>query len=379
MSSIQDKQKLIAVLGEMLSADLSDYSLDKDICRLAEEFHIESFLYCLSKGKIHPEFENIRAIYRHCNAKQLRNEFELQRLYALFEAEKIEFVPIKGSDLAYRIYPLAAMRPFADFDIWVKPENIQRFCQILAQDNWKCKLDYHSDHHLGARKKSNFLLEPHFSLPNLSLVSPEKLWQETIPVEGKDFQRRLSGELNLIMLFRHNSIDAYRNCNILKLLLDVEFLLRKESIDWKKVSRLCIDYQVPHPGILFAAFPEFFRNRYQIDQDFPEEVVRAARTLLLSGKKDQETDAALNQTTAAPGKLSWWKTQLVHLSAENLKWKYRNIGDSKIKLHLYRIWDIIKKSFTLLRHYFAKPAPEIEQHIHLVQTVDDSWQNIKDK
>ena len=376
MPSIQEKTALLGKLGELLAADFGTIVPDREFCRLAQKCHIDAFLYCASSGNVAPGFKSMKENYLHCNARQIQNEFALQQLYLLLEKAELPFVPIKGIDLAYRIYPMAAMRPFSDFDIWVRPGDIKKFCQLLEEDHWQCKLDYYTDHHLGVRKKSKFLLEPHFSLPNLAQVAPEKLWEETFPEDGKKFQRCLSPELNLIMLFQHNSIDYYKSGNLLKLLLDVEFLLRKEAIDWSKVTTLCREYQCPHPGILCEAFPEFFRDRHHANVQFDPAVVAAARELMLKSEKTQERDAALNRATAAPGKWSWWKTQFFHLSASNLRWKYPQIGDSTIKLHAYRFWDILLKTRSFWRHFTTKPAPQLEEHIQKSRLVDDSWKSL---
>ena len=371
MLNRDQKQRLISALGVMFSS--SDFVFGEEFCRLAEAAGYEALLYWRSGGMLTPRFAHFKERYRRMAAGQIRQEHELCRLYALLEEHRLPFAPIKGADLAFRIYPVSALRPFGDWDIWVPSRELKRFCQILADNGWLCPLDCSSDHHCGMRHKGAFHLEPHFHLPNFQHASARKLWEETIPAAGKQYERRLSPELNLIMLCQHNAIASYRSGNLLKLLVDMEFLLTSTPVNWEKTTRLCFEYQVPHPGLLIRAFPEFFRERHVCGINFPHDVISALRELLLTSEKFRDDSSEINALAAEPFQPSWWKIHLRRLSDENLKWKYHLPADSGTIVHFYRLWDIMRKSFFFLRYMKSKPSDGLMHYFKEVCKVDSSW------
>ena len=208
-----------------------------------------------------------RKIYQMRQMKAMICEQELKRLYHVLAGHGLRFVPIKGADLAYRLYPDTALRVFNDWDIWFHPDDCERAIAVLAEDGWKVLERYSDDHeavrkiaghHYSPHRRGNNVLEPHFSLSNFENVDLNEMWKHTLEYPQGDGQRVLSPEMNLLMLGRHAATRSYYHAQIPKLAVDAAMVMRKEKVDFTALRELAARWHLPYPGDLLAAFPEFF-------------------------------------------------------------------------------------------------------------------------
>ena len=211
-------------------------------------------------------------LYQGRQVKALLGAQELKRLYCVLAAHGLRFVPIKGADLAYRLYPDTALRVFGDWDIWFHPDDCERALAILAEDGWfppEHYTDSHNaviksaNHHFSPHIRGGYALEPHFTLANYAGVDPHEMWEHTMEYPAGDGQRVLTPEMNLLMLARHASSQSYYHAQIPKLLTDAAMVM-KEKLDYTRLHEMASHWRLPYPGDLFAGFPEFF----------PEEIIR---------------------------------------------------------------------------------------------------------
>ena len=211
-------------------------------------------------------------IYLARQMKALRGGEELKRLYRVLAAHGLRFVPIKGADLAYRLYPDAALRVFGDWDIWFHPDDCERALAVLSENGWippERYTDRHNaviqsaKHHFSPHVRGEYVLEPHFTLANFDGVDPHDLWEFTEEYPAGEGERILSPEMNLLMLARHAASQSYYHAQLPKLLTDAAMVL-KEGVDFTRLQEMASRWHLPYPGDLFAAFPEFF----------PEDLIR---------------------------------------------------------------------------------------------------------
>ena len=77
----------------------------------------------------------VRALLRHhslaAQARSLQSVGELFALMDLFAARGIPFMPFKGPVLAVQAYGAVSLRPFADLDLLVRPEDVPAACGLL--------------------------------------------------------------------------------------------------------------------------------------------------------------------------------------------------------------------------------------------------------
>lgn len=350
---------------------------DERILALAEREGLQALFYWLLHDAFPKQAVRFQAHYQAKSAWALKQEHHRNRLFRLLEDARIPFLPIKGADLAWRVYPLPALRWSCDWDVLVRKKDMRAFCDLLERDGWICPVDSLSDHHLGLRRKKDLALEPHFLLPNLELADEDFVWTNSSPAEPDSSRRTLNPELNLIMLFQHDAINRYQTSNLVKLLLDVFFLLKRDPPDWEKVARLCIELKVPHPGLLLHAFPEFFPERLRPAIPPSGEVVSALRRILLTRHDFHERQNEI-EMHESPLRRAWWKRRLQRLSDENLRWKYglpANCG--RRALLLCRLKDVAAKARFFVAHLFRAPEPELKRHLQDTDLIAESWRALR--
>lgn len=352
---------------------------DLKLLALAEREGLAALFFYFFHDGLPPQFSSFRKHYQIKSARALKREYGLKKLFQTLEESGIPFLPIKGADLACRVYPLPALRDSCDWDILVRKKDMRAFCRLLERDGWICPVESLSDHHLGLRRKGDLALEPHFLLPNLERADESFIWENSVPAEPGSCRRILTPELNLIMLFQHDSINQYQTSNLIKLLLDVAFLLKKEKIDWEKVRTLCLRLHVPHPGLLLHAFPEFFPESIRPDFPFSQDVVATLREMLLAPHDFQSRQQEI-EVHESPFRKAWWKRRFQRLTPENLRWKYHLPADcGKRTLFLFFLKDFNSKIRFLLSSPFRKTDPDLQRHLRKVASINDSWKDLKPK
>jgi hypothetical protein len=207
-----------------------------------------------------------RKTYQMRQINAMTGALELKRLYRVLAEHGLRFVPIKGADLAYRLYPDAALRPYGDWDIWFHPDDCERALAVLAEDGWTVPERYSGvrgsvrrsgAHHFSPHVRGRHRIEPHFTLPNFNGIDPFEMWEYTTDCPDGDGQRVLSPEMNLMMLARHAASLSYYHARIPAILTDAAMVL-KDPADFAVLRRLSDRWRLPYPGDLLAAFPEFF-------------------------------------------------------------------------------------------------------------------------
>lgn len=238
---------------------------------LGNRFHLEAWFYrFLYKDLSEEKCAKYRKKYQARQVKALMLTQELKRLYQVLEANNLRFVPIKGIDLAYRLYPDTALRTFGDWDIWFHPDDCNRVQTVLEQDNWKTYQHYNTiddidrtirestGHHFSPFFRGEHMLEPHYTLSHFTGIDMHELWDYTDEISPGHTQRILSPELNLLMLTRHAASRSYFHVQLPRLLSDAAMVMQNELVDFAKLRELTNRWHLPYSCDLLAAFPEFF-------------------------------------------------------------------------------------------------------------------------
>ena len=271
---------LLRFLGTCVYGDVSAYyaalneSERTELEKQGKQYGVTTwfyrYLYDLLPDEKRAEY---RKTYQMRQLKAIADAQELKRLYRVLTGHGLRFVPIKGADLAYRLYPDAALRPYGDWDIWFHPDDCERALVVLAEDGWTVPKFYSVDHesvrksgahHFSPHVRGQNTIEPHFTLSNFNDADTREMWEYTAKYPDGDGQRVLSPEMNLLMLARHAASRSYYHARIPKLLTDAAMVI-KGPVDFAVLRGLSDRWRLPYPGDLLAAFPEFF----------PEEAVAA--------------------------------------------------------------------------------------------------------
>lgn len=173
-------------------------------------------------------------------------------------SEGIEFVPLKGPLLSFRIYDDATVREFCDLDIMVGIQDIRRAGDLLISLGYE-PVGYrlpgkepgrqivlrHVHHILFTNRDHSLRVELHWRLFQTPTVRAGRLEEliagntTEVTFEGRPF-RVLSGEIELLYLVMHGSIHYWKR---LKWLIDIHEYLQKNAIDWGKFKSLALEFK----------------------------------------------------------------------------------------------------------------------------------------
>ena len=70
-------------------------------------------------------------------ANSIKQETAFRQVFQLFETNGLRYAPIKGIDLAYRIYPSPSLRPFGDWDFLFPRQEMEQVYDCLRKDGWR--------------------------------------------------------------------------------------------------------------------------------------------------------------------------------------------------------------------------------------------------
>ena len=136
------------------------------------------------------EMELAGNYYHHASIQDFRQEVAFKQLCGILEENKISFAPLKGADLAWRVYPGGALRQKGDIDILIYPDDYNRAITVFERDGWETPYKSRHTHHHPPMIKNGIALEPHFSLLYFEKFDAKLIWSELRPPE-KGFQYQL--------------------------------------------------------------------------------------------------------------------------------------------------------------------------------------------
>lgn len=305
--------------------------------------------------------------------KNMLDEVALKQLYDEFEAGGIRFCPIKGIDLAYRVYPVASLRRYDDWDILFHPDDFKRALDFLRGRGW-LELrhgDVETDHHSSPMKKDDFILEPHRTLACFPGTDPRKIWKYVFPVSAGGCRHVLSPEMNILQMARHASEFKYREIAVSKLLLDAGMLLMAEDVDWGRVREISVELGQPYAGDLFGAFPEFFPAEIvaQMAPD-PDRVSAYREIFLRRGEFLMVGDAELMMESENRFSKGWFRCVFGVFHPKNIRHAYNlpEKGDWRGLLKGY--WTEVCQKFKRFFRYAHHKTPGLREYLATIRRAE---------
>lgn len=186
---------------------------------------------------------------------------ELIRLSRLFHLENLDFIPLKGPMLSWRLHRDFTIRYSHDLDILVQLENLGNAIKLLKADGYqvlypdlpvtrnKKRLFLKIQHHIGMihpQKKTH--LEVHWRLMRFEVVTNASLDQlvkqntETANFRNEIF-KLLNKEFEFVYLILHGALHQWFR---LKWLHDVVAFSKDETLDWDKVFDISKNFNAEH-------------------------------------------------------------------------------------------------------------------------------------
>ncbi len=191
---------------------------------------------------------------------------ELIRLSRLFHANNLEFIPIKGPLLSWRLHRDFTIRYSNDLDILVKQADLEKGIEVLKNDGYRfdgsaptsqefpgtknktklvLELKYHKVFMHPERK---IQLEIHWNLTGYPIIAKQKLdqliEQNSVPFTFQTEQFTVfNKELDFVYLMIHGALHHWYR---LKWLHDIYAYSKDAELDWKKIKGISNQFSAGH-------------------------------------------------------------------------------------------------------------------------------------
>jgi len=229
-------------------------------------------------------WEKLLTIARLQTARRLQLIVVFQELSAIFKANNIDFILLKGLYLSDNYYSNPALRPMQDIDILVRERDISKVIGIFESSGAKRLVELQSAYinsllqHIPPFIYKDVLIEVHSNLVAVNLpytFTPEILWNNTQEIEiQKSGTMVFKHELNLIYLcihlYRHLRTEKFKLIWFTDIL---QFLSSTPSIDHEKLKSLVIETHSENAIGQILYFLSNFWNQ-KIDDNFPVAIVK---------------------------------------------------------------------------------------------------------
>ncbi|MDD4816432.1 MAG: nucleotidyltransferase family protein [Victivallaceae bacterium] len=331
------------------SLDISEQSA---LCRLAEECGLQCFFiwYAIRDNRrLPPDFhDRFARFYQAAAARELPKQAALKKVYAILQDNHIDYIPLKGSFLAYHAYPAPALRPRSDIDLLLREADLERAADVFHRLGWTNHDERMYTLHIPALLSPDrrILFEPHFAIfrPSPGTAGNAQLWELA--------ERKNDGEPFFLppeLLFLH-ALDGAINDNLamgMKPLLDTAMLAARFKLSAEQVAAAAAKYcPAVRPRLLFAAFPELFGAEDNFS-DIPPEVSEAFRSLpfaawLMKADSYKMLLARDYATKSAAGKLAFFAGRLFAAPAE-LRKRYGLAKNTVWRLPFFYVIDLFRK------------------------------------
>lgn len=186
--------------NQMSDADkqLITDDLIKDVIKLASKHDVAHLIAIgilnnnLVGEETKPKLQQIvfSAIYRY-----ERLNYELNRMCEILEAEKIPFIPLKGSVIR-QLYPEPWMRTSCDIDVLVQEQDLDKTISCLERN---CDYTFHgkASHEVSMFSKSGVHIEIHYDLIEKGRASKSNevlsnVWKDAIPALNCEYHKKMS-------------------------------------------------------------------------------------------------------------------------------------------------------------------------------------------
>ena len=237
---------LIALLGaELLGKTFTEtlsleeikeiYSLSKahDLAHIAGDALLRAGLLQGEAAKAFQKWQYL-ALYRY-----QRVTYELSELRRVFSAEKIPFMPLKGTVLREH-YPDPAMRTSVDIDILVQPEQLDKVKAVLIE-SLSYRFDVEAGHDISFFSPSELHVEIHFALCDdndtrtIALGDP---WENCRLKDGSDYEYEMSNEFFYAYAMAHAAKHFYIGGCGIRPFMDMVVMRSKMPCDEEKLMKL---------------------------------------------------------------------------------------------------------------------------------------------
>lgn len=306
------------LLGAMVSGTARPLFLEqseplrRELCRRGRLQGLSPLFYYTLTDALPPEWRSLFQLDFYTQSQHdLRYSGALKQLAELFRAAGTSFIPLKGGELAYEVYPHPALRLRRDMDILFRRPEVETIFRTLQKNGWQSGEQRHpffKRHHLPTLFHPGFPpLEPHWHiLKNRTFFDPETLWSLPCsrPEPGDPLRRRLTPEAHYLLTLYNMFFDRWQFA--CRALLDLAYLQKKYPLDRDLIRSLNREWKLNLDlGLCYRLFPEMFPEEQRLftsDAEIPERARYAIRRLALLEYPESIMPFLANSSGAAPAR-----------------------------------------------------------------------------
>lgn len=335
--------------------------------------HLVSYSIAVNKICL-PDCDDSQKLKKRHAIAALRYEtanYDLGIICDLFEKEKIEFVPLKGSVLR-DYYPEPWMRTSCDIDVLVHEEDLDRAIELLTE---KCGYTFKEKgtHDVSLFSPGETHLELHFRLSeelysNTAGGILESAWEYASPKEGHEYLKVFTNEFFYLYHIYHMAKHfEVAGCGI-KPYLDLYILDKKVPCDADKQKEL-----LKNSGLL--KFAECCRrmNECWFENAQMDETMRSMQEYIISGGTygNRANGVAIRQSKSG-GKLKYIFERLF-LPYDMLKVHYPVLKKHK---YLTPVFEVVRWLKLLSPSTIRRSKQEIEYSKNVSDSKNDKLVNL---
>jgi hypothetical protein len=132
MISVKDEQSVLRLVRCLLRDEVWPREAPPPSRELMRRHHLRPLAHRLG-------VPGLRDDYRECAALAALHRRTLEEIAASFGAASIPWLPIKGADYAWSLYPEPALRPVSDLDILVHPARFDDAMACLGEAGYRAR------------------------------------------------------------------------------------------------------------------------------------------------------------------------------------------------------------------------------------------------
>lgn len=346
-----------AVFGDDLCDDAKKEAAEKasllfDMARHHDLAHLLDCAYKKS-GIVIEDKEVAYKLVRYQALSVMRNEdlsFALENVSALFEENKIAFVPLKGAVIK-NLYPESWMRTSCDIDVLVREEDLDRAEKLLCEKLRFAVKGERGYHDISFFSETGVHLELHFNIKeNMDNIDRilEKVWDYAAPKEEGSYEYVLTNEFFLFQHVAHMSYHVVGGGCSIRYFLDLYLLEKKLKYDKTVLKELFIESGLEK----FHEISMKLANIWFSDEEHDDTTLVYQRYLLhggVYGTKMNEIAANSDKKSTAS-----YVAGRLFIPYEKLCITYPNLKGKKILLPFYQV----KRWCRVLKNRGYKKVPE---------------------
>jgi hypothetical protein len=282
------------------------------ILQYAENQEVAPILYHhLSRHKENlPQFVLLALEHSFIQTKDANLQFyaELKNILAGFTENNIECIPLKGIDLAKRVYPDIGLRPMSDIDLLVKKHDLPEIERVLIPLDY---LMYPKYHDILNKPNSPYLntvvckkltppfvsLHLHWHILNntfypgygyISNLNIENIWQDVEPATVDNIKMlRMSPDCLLLHLAYHHFKHHFDR---LILLTDIDAVINyyRGILDWQGIMHDAVEFNFNRPLYYSLYFAQEI-----LGTDVPEDIFLKLRPEQINRFESRFIDSVL--------------------------------------------------------------------------------------